>query len=260
MKVQTLFLSTMGFDAMAKAGHPDNEGIKPSQVSCGDHSEDVKCGWQSWFESSPLMADRDDNYVSCIQVCRHRNGLNRLIYHNDRYLDMSLEEFDEYLKAEESGFNATIASTATVTKVAATVTVGGQSTSSGFKTVFRTVSSAAQPSDDASVIVNKRPAAEDLQTMGPGKHHDEHHCNNWQVQAKCHWLADFHLFSRTKHYNKLQRLAGPRKMRSEGYLHVLETQKKPISSVLASVFRNTVVITGLRKTLSVIMSEKGTRL
>jgi hypothetical protein len=38
--------------------------------------------------------------------------------------------------------------------------------------------------------------------MGPGKNHDNHHCNNDPVQRWCRYKASWHIFDKTKHYNR----------------------------------------------------------
>ncbi|KAG9518493.1 hypothetical protein KCV07_g5454, partial [Aureobasidium melanogenum] len=142
MKWLVLLLFTFSFGLLAAAGpDPDacgDEVMPPpvDKISCGDSLSDLGCKWYS-------------DFISCIQTCRHQKGLNRLIYHNHRYYDISVEEYDKIMDAEAKAS----ASKSTV-KTKATKKSGASSTGkkSGFKTVTRTITHVArQPSAEAEV-------------------------------------------------------------------------------------------------------------
>lgn len=172
---------------------PSTGFIEPCDVSCGDFKKDVKCGMGSWLEkiTDPLNSDRMDAYVACIQSCRKENGLNRLIFYKGKYLDMSLEEYDEWIRnGADSKSAASAAAASTTTEAEATVTVwtnlattnqpppsvkaGAKTTSkvtanttswddkvksTSFQTSFRTVSSSA-PQASGSVLLGERSTTE----------------------------------------------------------------------------------------------------
>ncbi|KAG9578560.1 hypothetical protein KCU77_g13055, partial [Aureobasidium melanogenum] len=142
MKWLVLLLFTLSFGLLAAAGpDPDACGdpVMPppvDKISCGDSLSDLGCKWAS-------------DYISCIQTCRRQKGLNRLIYHNHYYYDISVEEYDKIMDAEAKAS----ASKSTV-KTKATKKAGASSTGkkSGFKTVTRTITHVArQPSVEAEV-------------------------------------------------------------------------------------------------------------
>lgn len=162
--------------------------IEPRDVSCGDFKKDVKCGRSSWLEKieDPLNSDRMDAYVACVQSCRKDNGLNRLIFYKGKYLDMSLEEYDEWIRnGAESKSAASTAATSTTSEAGAktvtkadnvTTSWDGHIKSTGFKTSFRTISSSA-PSASSSVLLGERSATEQDSAMHPCRRsHGEQKC------------------------------------------------------------------------------------
>lgn len=130
MKWQALLLSFFGFGLLAAAGFapdPDACGdpaMPPpvKKISCGTWLEDLGCKW-------------DSDFVSCIQTCRRQKGMNRLIYHNHRYYDISVAEYDRIMRAEEnksahaSEFTVTATTTKTVAALKATKKAGVHHTS-----------------------------------------------------------------------------------------------------------------------------------
>lgn len=174
---------------LAKRSDDDDDcvpgSIAPLDVSCEDFSKDVKCHKKSYLENP--FGGREETYVSCIQNCRRSNGLNRLIYYKGRYLDMTLEEYDEWIRNGADSKSATAAAAAsTTTEAEYTVTVwtnlattnqpppsvkaGAKTTtkavanatqsddrveSTSFKTSFRTISSSA-PLASSSVLLGER--------------------------------------------------------------------------------------------------------
>lgn len=161
--------------------------IAPLDLTCEDFSEDVKCHSKSHLKHP--FGDREDYYVSCIQWCRKRSGLNRYIFYKGRYLDMTLEEYDEWIRNGAESNTAT-AAVSTTTEPAATATVwtnlattnqpppsvktGAKTTtkavanttswdvkvkSTGFQTSFRTISSSA-PLASSSVLLGERSTTE----------------------------------------------------------------------------------------------------
>jgi hypothetical protein len=206
MKKQALLLSLFGFGATAMATIPDGAGMEPLKITCGSWLRDKKCAWDATMEQH-LWADHEEEFVQCIMSCRHEHGLRRLIYHQGRYFDISLEEYDGMLKA---GTSASVsAAVVTVTETAAAAAAAPTRTliwdgphssalpgSSDFKTVIRTVTkSAAQASGAADVSVLE---TRDIES-GDG---DNHHCNNPGVRRWCHFKASMHIFSVEKHYNR----------------------------------------------------------
>ncbi|KAG9594427.1 hypothetical protein KCU77_g6058, partial [Aureobasidium melanogenum] len=144
MKWLVLLLFTFSFGLLAAAGpDPDACGdpVMPppvDKISCGDSLSDLGCKWYS-------------DYISCIQRCRHQKSLNRLIYHNHRYYDISVQEYDKIMDAEAK---ASACKTKTAVATKATKKAGASSTGkkSGFKTVTRTITHLArQPSLEAEV-------------------------------------------------------------------------------------------------------------
>lgn len=138
MKLLALLLLTFSFSLLATA-KPDPDACGDpampapvDKVSCGDFLSDLGCKWHS---------DR----ISCIQRCRHQKGLNRYIYHNHRYYDITVEEYDKIMAVEEKA-SACKSKTAGATKTKTTKKHGASSTgkSSGFKTVTRTITHVAR--------------------------------------------------------------------------------------------------------------------
>ncbi|KAH0288396.1 hypothetical protein M436DRAFT_61355 [Aureobasidium namibiae CBS 147.97] len=270
MKTQAILLSVCGITALAAAGTPGSDGMKPTgatvtifspqpsdnsslllakrpalekksdddddcvpgsisplELTCEDFSEDVKCHRDSFLDNP--FGERQFTYVACIQDCRKRSGLNLYIYYKDRYLDMSQEEYDEWVRNGADSKTATSAAAAsTITEAAATVTVwtnlattnqpspsikpetkttsevaanttkwDDKVKSTGFQTSFRTVSSSA-PHASSSVLLNSTIVEREVQ----GDNHDNHHCNNDSVQRRCRYKASFHVFDKEKHYNR----------------------------------------------------------
>ncbi|KAG9650728.1 hypothetical protein KCU95_g14365, partial [Aureobasidium melanogenum] len=147
MKWLVLLLFTFSFGLLA-AARPDPDAcgdkVMPppvDKISCGDSLSDFGCKWYS-------------DYISCIQTCRHQKGLNKLIYHNHRYYDISVEEYDRIMDAEEKA-SACKTKTAVKTKTTKRKTAGASSTGqeTGFKTVTRTITHVArQPSVEAELV------------------------------------------------------------------------------------------------------------
>lgn len=164
MKWQALLLSTLGFGLLAAAGpDPDACGdpaMPPpvEKISCGTWLEDLGCKW-------------DSDYISCIQTCRRQKGMNRLIYHNHRYYDISVAEYDRIMNAEKKKqsaraeeFTVTATTTKTVAAIKATKKAGVHHTSkktvvhhtskkTAFETVFRTITHVArQPAVETGLV------------------------------------------------------------------------------------------------------------
>lgn len=139
--------------------------LSPLELTCENFGKDVKCNRHSFLKNP--FGDRADTFVACIQSCRKDSGLNRYIHYKGRYLDMSLEEYDEWIRngAEHQTAAASAAAASTTTEAAATVTVWtnlattNQAQSTGFQTSFRTVSSSA-PLASSSVLLGERSVSE----------------------------------------------------------------------------------------------------
>lgn len=155
MKWQALLLSIFAFAILAAAG-PDDCGdpmMPPpvKKISCGTFLEDLGCKWEH-------------DFINCVQQCRRQKGKNRLIYHNHRYYDISVAEYDEIMKAEEkqsacASSESTVTATTTKTVAAIEATKkAGQITAkkTAFGTVFRTVTRVArQPSVETGLAATQ---------------------------------------------------------------------------------------------------------
>lgn len=145
MKLLALLLVTISFGLLA-AANPDPDAcgdpaMPPpvDKTSCGDFLSDLGCKW-------------DSDFISCVQRCRREKGLDRLIYHNHRYYDITVEEYDRIMAAEEKAAacrTKTALKTKTTKKADASSTgkkTGASTTSkkSGFKTVTRTITHVAR--------------------------------------------------------------------------------------------------------------------
>lgn len=137
--------------------------LSPLELTCENFGKDVKCHRHSYLKNP--FGDRADTFVACIQSCRKDSGLNYYIYYKGRYLDMSLEEYDEWIRNGAEHQTAASAAASTTTEAAATITVWtnlattNQPQSTGFQTSFRTVSSSA-PLASASVLLDERSVSE----------------------------------------------------------------------------------------------------
>ncbi|KAH0363860.1 hypothetical protein KCU65_g7206, partial [Aureobasidium melanogenum] len=142
MKWFTLLLVTISFGLLA-AAKPDPDCGDPhrpwpvEELTCGDSLSDLGCKWHS-------------DKVACIQRCRHQKGLNRYIYHNGRYYDITVEEYDRLMAAEDCKSKTAVKTkTKTTKKHGATKTTkkaiaSSTSKETGFKTVTRTITHVAR--------------------------------------------------------------------------------------------------------------------
>ncbi|KAK6002775.1 hypothetical protein QM012_001525 [Aureobasidium pullulans] len=142
MKWQTSLLPILSFGLLASADPEDcGDPMMPQpvhKISCGTWLEDLGCKWSH-------------DFVDCVQTCRRQKGLNRLIYHNHHYYDISEAEYDEIIKAKEkqqsascvsSEYGATVTVEATKAGSVDHTTTRKQTT--GFETVIRTITHAAR--------------------------------------------------------------------------------------------------------------------
>ena len=155
--------------------------LSPLELTCENFGKDVKCNRHSFLKNP--FGDRADTFVACIQSCRKDSGLNRYIHYKGRYLDMSLEEYDEWIRNGAEHQTAASAAASTTMEAAATVTVWtnlattNRPQSTGFQTSFRTVSSSA-PQASSSVLLDERSVSEQDSAM--------HSCHDKAAgQQKC---------------------------------------------------------------------------